>query len=149
MCINFRSIALLIGISFSGSINAGIYSDDLSRCLIESSTPSDKATLVKWMFTAMALHPDVASMSAVTPQQRDEANKDAARMFVNLMTETCLEQARKAIRYEGPVAVHQGFNAFGQVAGQELFANPEVAQGLTGLEKHMDLEKLESALGTP
>ncbi len=127
--------------------SAGVYSDDLSRCLVESSTPSDKAVLVKWMFTSMALHPDVSEMSAVTESQRDSANKAAAEMFVKLTTETCLTQAKSAIKYEGAVAIQQGFQVFGQVAGQELFANPNVAQGLSGLEKHFDSEKLANSLG--
>lgn len=128
---------------------AGIYSDDLSRCLVESSTTDDKSTLVKWMFTSMALHPDVANMSQITDEQRDAANKAAANMFVKLMTETCLDQAKKAIQYEGALAIQQGFTAFGQVAGQELFAHPDVAQALSGLERHLDGEALTEKLGLP
>jgi hypothetical protein len=36
---------------------------------------------------------------------------------------------------------------FGQVAGQELFANPNVAESLASFQKYMDNEKLSSALG--
>ncbi|MDX1592953.1 MAG: hypothetical protein R3298_01810 [Gammaproteobacteria bacterium] len=130
-----------------GQARAGIYSDDLSRCLVESSTQDDKIVLVKWMFTAMALHPDVASMASVTDAQRDVANAAAAAMFVRLMTETCREPARKAIRYEGALAVQQGFTVFGQVAGQELFANPAVARNLAGLDRHIDYDRLNRGLG--
>ncbi len=136
---------LLLGVS--AGVQAGIYSDDLSRCLVESSSANDKALLVKWMFTSMALHPDVAAMSNVTEAQRDEVNKAAAQMFMRLMTETCLVQSKKAIQYEGAAAVEQGFNAFGQVAGKELFAHPNVAQALAGLQTHLDTKKLETALG--
>ncbi len=142
---------LMIGVclAFSTLSHAGIYSDDLSRCLVESSTAADKSKLVKWMFTSMALHPDVTSMSSVTDLQRDASNRDAAEMFVKLMTEVCLTQAKKAIQFEGPLAIQQGFSVFGQVAGQELFTNPNVAQALAGLEKHMDNERLASSLGLP
>ena len=146
MSIHLKTTAFVIAISFTGMANAGMYSDDLSRCLVESSSPSDKTTLVKWMFTAMALHPDVAAMASVTPQQRDSANKAAADMFVKLVTETRLTQAKNAIKYEGPGAIQQGFNVFGQVAGKELFANPNVAQSLAGLQKHIDGEKLNAVL---
>lgn len=139
--------ALLALIGFSMGTQAGLYTDDLSRCLVESSTPHDKTLLVKWMFTSMALHPDVASMSNVTEAQRDAVNKATAEMFVRLMTDTCLAQSKKAIQYEGAVAVEQGFNVFGQVAGKELFAHPHVAQALTGLQAHIDPKKLENLLG--
>ncbi|MCF6253106.1 MAG: hypothetical protein L3J75_17835 [Methylococcaceae bacterium] len=142
---------LFVGIYITSSANsfAGIYSDDLSRCLVESSTPDDKTVLVKWMFTSMSLHPQVKSMSAVTPEDLEKSNKAVAEMFVNLLTVTCKAQAKKAINYEGGLAIQQGFNVFGQVAGKELFSNPEVAKGLSGLEKYMDTEKINSNLGLP
>ncbi|MBY0417860.1 MAG: hypothetical protein K2W88_07350, partial [Pararheinheimera sp.] len=68
-------------------------------------------------------------------------------MFMRLMTETCLVQSKKAIQYEGAAALEQGFNAFGQVAGKELFAHPNVAQALAGLQTHIDTKKLEAVLG--
>ncbi|MGM0564213.1 MAG: hypothetical protein ACQES2_07780 [Pseudomonadota bacterium] len=43
-------------------------------------------------------------MSKVTDEQRDAAKKNVADLFVKLMTKTCLEQAQKAIKYEGAVA---------------------------------------------
>jgi hypothetical protein len=147
MQINLKKWMSVVLLGFSVSSQAGLYSDDLSRCLVESSTENDKTLLVRWMFTSMALHPDVASMSNVTEAQRDTVNKAAAEMFVRLMTETCVTQAKKAIQYEGAAAVEQGFNAFGQVAGKELFANPNVAQALAGLHKHIDTKKLETVLG--
>jgi hypothetical protein len=138
---------LLALIGFSMGSQAGVYSDDLSRCLVESSTSNDKTLLVKWMFTSMALHPDVASMSNVTEAQREAVNKATAEMFVRLMTETCLAQSKKAIQYEGAAAVEQGFNVFGQVAGKELFAHPHVEQALSGLQNHFDPKKLEILMG--
>jgi hypothetical protein len=32
---------------------AGIYTDDLSRCLVEKTTTEDKTTLVQWMLKIM------------------------------------------------------------------------------------------------
>ncbi|MBU1437558.1 MAG: hypothetical protein KJ930_12490 [Gammaproteobacteria bacterium] len=144
-----RKAACIVVFGFSSLSQAGVYSDDLSRCLVESSTPADKSVLVKWMFTSMALHPDVAEMSKVSEVQRGESNKAAADMFTKLMTQTCVEQAKKAIKYEGPAAIQQGFTIFGQVAGQELFANPNVAKALAGLGEHIDIDKLSSVLGLP
>ena len=144
-----RNAVCLSAFAVSNLSQAGVYSDDLSRCLVESSTPTDKSVLVKWMFTSMALHPDVAAMAKVSEAQRLESSKAAADMFTKLMTQTCLDQAKKAIKYEGAVAIQQGFAVFGQVAGQELFANPNVATALAGLGEHIDNDKLSSTLGLP
>ena len=129
--------------------NAGTYTDDLSRCLVESSTSADKAVLVKWMFTSIALHPDVAAMANVSAEQRKASDKATAEMIVRLMSVTCQEQAKKAIKYEGSSAIEQGFQVFGQVAGKELFADPNVAQALGALEQHVDAKKLAKALDLP
>ncbi len=147
MQMNLKKWTLMALLGISVVAQAGTYSDDLSRCLVESSTPQDKSLLVKWMFTSMALHPDIASMANVTQAQRDTANKDAAEMFSRLMTVTCLEQSKKAIQFEGAAAIEQGFNAFGQVAGRELFAHPNVGQALSALQDHIDMKKLNSKLG--
>jgi hypothetical protein len=132
---------------FSSSVNAGVYSDDLSRCLVESSTSSDKLSLVKWMFTAMSLHPAVKSMASVSAKQLDNSNKEAADLFVKLLTVTCKDPAIKAIKYEGEVAIQSSFSVFGRVAAKELFSNPDVAAGMAGLEKYMDAEKIKESLG--
>ena len=111
-------VSIIAGIifSFSSRSNAGIYSDDLARCLVESSTPSDKIILVKWMFTPMSLHPAVKSIASVSDEQVDKSNKEAADTIVKLITETCKDQTVKAIKYEGEAAIRSSFNVFGNVA---------------------------------
>lgn len=138
----FNTLLLSSSLLFFGHAHAGVYSDDLSRCLVDSSTSADKSVLVQWMFTAMALHPDAVKMSSVTKEQRTAANKAMAEMMVRLMTETCLSETQKAIQYEGPMALQQGFNTFGQVAGMELFSHPTVAQSLAEISEYLDEEKL-------
>ncbi|MDX1458783.1 MAG: hypothetical protein R3276_14425 [Marinobacter sp.] len=145
----FTSVTLALVLGTSLPATAGLYSDDLSRCLVESASQQDKDALVKWMFTSISLHPVVAGLSNLSEADRDASNRDAANMFVRLMSQDCLEEARKAVKYEGPIAIQQGFELFGQVAGQELFAHPNVAAALAGLEQHMDSDKLAKALGLP
>jgi len=129
------------------SMNAGVYSDDLTRCLVESSSPSDKLDLVKWMFTAMSDHPAVKPMANITDAQRDAANKSAAELILKLLTRTCKEQSIKSIKYEGQAAFQTSFRIFGQVAAKELFSHPDVNAGLSGFTKYLDTEKLNETLG--
>lgn len=144
----FRVLAVLTAMTLWGSAHAGVYSDDLAKCLVESSSPDDRITLVRWMFTAAASHPAVASISTVKPAQLDQANKSLAELFTRLLTESCKEKAQKAMAYEGMVTLQTSFAVLGQVAGQELFASPEVQKSMSGLEKYLDTKKLE-ALKTP
>lgn len=129
------------------SVQAGVYTDDLSRCLVESSSQQDKLALVRWMFSAMSLHPHVEPFANITAEQREQFDKGMANVFTRLMTQTCLQQTRKAVQYEGAIAIQSSFKILGQVAARELFAHPRVAAGLAGLEKHVDSQKLQDAIG--
>lgn len=140
------ALCLPLCLSLGFTAQAGVYTDDLARCLVESSSSQDKTTLVKWMFTAMARHPDVREMSAVTSAHQAQNDQAVAALFMRLMTENCRQQSKKAVQYEGSAAIEQGFNVLGQVAGKELFANPDVNKALAGLEQHMDAAKLQQVL---
>src|SRR5262245_28047493 len=99
--------------------------------------------LVKWLFTAASVHPAISSLSAVTPADREAANEAIGTLFVKLLTESCKDQAKTALKFEGPATLQLSFQVLGQVAGAELFSHPQVAEGMAGLEKHVDPKKLE------
>ena len=94
----------------------------------------------------MALHPQVKDLAAISEERRTEVTKNTAALFQTLLTKTCREQARRAMKDEGPGTLETSFSALGQVAGTELFANPAVAAGLNGLLTYLDSESLSKAL---
>ena len=63
---------------------------------------------------------------------------------MKLLTETCLDTSKKAIKYEGPAAIQLSFQVRGQVASMEIFSNPNVAGAVAGLEKYTDKKRLEA-----
>ncbi len=147
-----KTLTLLVALFALQSLTAqeayaGPYADELSKCLVESTSTRDRTDLVRWMFTAAALHPAVKPISNVTDEQVDDANKVIADLVTELLTESCRTETEKALQYEGASTLETSFMILGQVAGQELFASPEVAAGLAGLEKHLDEEKLGSLKG--
>jgi hypothetical protein len=140
-------VASVIGLmAYSLTANAGLYTDDLSRCMVEKTSKEDRAALVRWMFVAAAAHPAVAPIAKVSTEQQDGANKAIGELFTRLLTGSCKEKAKSAIAYEGGAAIQMSFQVLGQVAGAELFQSPEVARVMAGLEKHVDKKKLD-ALG--
>jgi hypothetical protein len=132
----------------SQSAFAGVYTDDLSKCLVSKTTPDQKAVLVNWMFSAMSLNPSVAKFVSIPDTKRKEFNVNMANLFESLMTVTCKQEMRLAVKYEGNGAVEAGFNVLGQVAGRELFSNPEVAKGMSELDKYIDKGKLKAAMSS-
>lgn len=143
----FTPILAILLIQISPAF-AGSYTDDLTKCIVESTTTEDRTEFVKWVFSAVSLHPAVKSITSVSEAQLEEANKKTAKLFMRLLTDSCMQKAEKAIKYEGQIALQSSFQILGQIAGQELFSSPEVTAAMESLAKHIDIEKIESLLGT-
>lgn len=139
--ISLAAAALLVSVSTASW--AGPFADDLSKCMITATTPADRAALVRWMFTAGAAHPDLASIVKVTAEQVEASNKAVGELTMKLVTEACREQAKKAIQLEDPNTFQTAFQALGQVAGTELYSNPGVTAAMSGLQKYIDPVKLQ------
>lgn len=146
--LKIKKIMLVAALLISGTAHAGAYSDSLSMCLVGKSTMDDHVVLVRWMFVAMSRHPAVATLATLTDAQVDKANQQMAELFTRLMTETCRDQAKLALKNEGSLAVQQSFEKLGQQAGAELFINPNVAKSMSGITKYLDTKKLD-ALKSP
>jgi hypothetical protein len=125
---------------------AGPYGDDMAKCLVKSASPTDRNSFLKWLFTSIALHPDVQSMVTISAEQRDEMNKNAGALFMRLLTESCRTETQQAIRYEGPATLQYAFQVFGQAAVGDLLANPIVAEGMKGLNKYLDEQKFKAMM---
>jgi hypothetical protein len=126
---------------------AGPFADDMAKCLVRSATTADKTVLVQWMFSFMALHPDVKQLAAVSDAQRAGLNKQMADMMVALLTERCVNETREALKNEGKGVIESSFGLLGQVAAQELFGNPAVVAGLSDFGKALDANKLKAVFG--
>ena len=133
----------------AGPAHAGVYGDDLGKCLVESSSAQDKQQLMQWIFFAIALNPGITPYATITPEQRASADKGMARLFEKLVGDTCAKQASAALKYEGPSAFGDSFELLGQVAGRELFASPEVAAGTAAFTQQLDIPALQAKLGLP
>lgn len=136
------ALGVLSGLMLSQSAFAGLYADDLSKCLVASTTQQDRMALVRWLFSAASLHPAVKSIVTVSEKQLDESTKQTAQLFMRLLTVSCKPQAEKALQYEGPVTIELSFRVLGQVAGRELFTSPEVAVAMSKLQKYVDQKKI-------
>jgi hypothetical protein len=116
----------------------------MGKCLVKASSPEDRAVFIKWLFSSISLHPDVASMTMITAQQREDINKRTAALLQKLLTELCRSETQQAIRYEGPATLQYAFQIFGQAAAGDLFANPNVAAGMKDVTKYIDQDKIKA-----
>ena len=138
----FKSL-LILALPVSLAAHASPYADELGKCLVDATTKEDRTALVRWMFAAAAAHPAVAAIANVSPKVMEDANATTGALITRLLTESCKDQAKKALNYEGPLTLQLSFQVLGQVAATELFTSPQVKQAMSGLQKTVDKKKLE------
>ncbi len=119
---------------------AGVYSDDLGKCLVAAATDADRTAMARWLFVELARSLAVASMSSVTSEAREAIEKDFAAMVQRLSLHSCREQLVTGLKYEGPAVLSTSFNLWGQVAGAQLFRDPQTAAGLANFGKYFDAQ---------
>lgn len=137
---------LLLALGTSTPSLAGPYADAIGQCFANSTTGKDRIELARWVFASMALHPDVVSSSAITPQNREAINQSTGALFNRLLAESCSKEVKDAFKFEGQTALKTAFESLGKLAMQELMSNPAVGAGFSGFEKYVDMKKLKKAL---
>ncbi|EZQ02395.1 signal peptide protein [Acinetobacter sp. Ver3] len=139
--------ALIMGVStFS---NAGAAVDQLSDCLVKSTTAADKTTVLQWTYSALSTHPDLKGFSNVSAEQRTALDQKLAQVLQRVIVEQCSTQTKAVIQAEGIQAVGESFQALGRSAGEEIIKNPEVNNQLKGVVRYIDLNKLVATFLTP
>ena len=129
--------------------NAGQTVNQLSECLVKSTTAADKTTVLQWTFTALAQHPDLKKFSNVSTEQKTALDKNLAQTLQRILTEQCSTQAQAVIKTEGLQAVGESFQELGSITGEEILKTPEIKQQLNGVVKYIDLNKLVVTFLTP
>lgn len=128
---------------------AGPTVEQLSDCLVKSTTAADKTTVLQWTFVALSSHPDLKSLSQVTPEQKQALDQKLATVLQRILVEQCSTQAKAVIQTEGLQAVGESFQELGQITGEEILKNPEVKGQLQGVLRYVDLNKLVMTFLTP
>ena len=146
-CLRALNTGLLLGLlALSPAAPAGEFADKLSNCLLTATTEEDKLSLVRWMFSAMALHPGIEEIAEVPLSVRERANREMAELLVDLLSIRCYSERQLALQNEGTLALQASFSTLGQIAATNLFSDANVAAGLASLETYISAEDLERRL---
>ena len=119
--------AALAALAVPASASAGVYTNELGRCMLNAVSPEDKAVVMRAIFAAVSANPVVKSMSSVTPEQQDATSRAMVELMQRLMLKDCRKEAVVAIKNEGALAFTGSFELLGQIAGSELFSDSQVA----------------------
>lgn len=128
---------------------AGPTVDQLSNCLVKSTTAADKTTVLQWTFVALSAHPELTKFSNVNEEQRTQLDKNLAQVLQRILVDQCSGQTKAVIAAEGVQAVGDSFQELGQITGEEILKNPEVNNQLKGVLRYVDLNKLVTTFLTP
>jgi hypothetical protein len=134
----------LAAILLSPSARAGAFTDDLTKCIVKSTSDDDKVALMQWVFMALAAHPSMKKFTNVTPDDQTEIDKRTGALFIRLVTSDCRKEAVAALKYEGSDAFKASFSALGEIAMQGLMANPQVMQSMDQLDPYIDKDKMQA-----
>lgn len=143
--------AVMAGIVLMSSqiSTASVAGDQLSDCLVKSTTATDKTAVLQWTFSALSTHPDLKALSNVTDAQRAQLDQNFAKVLQRVIVEQCAAQTKAVIQADGLQAVGDSFQALGRTTGEEIIQNPEVKQQLKGVIRYVDLNKLVTTFLTP
>lgn len=142
-----RFLALVLAsicISLPGAGKAEAYSEGLSKCIIKNTSTADRQDLVRWIFVAMARHPDLVAYASIKPSENAEITKATARLFERLMTVDCRSETIEVLRNEGLKGIEKGFGFLGETAMYELMGNSKVNEALGELDKQLDQSKFDA-----
>lgn len=143
---------LFIGATLLGASQialAGPTVDQLSNCLMKSTTATDKTVVLQWTFVALGNHPDLKAFNNVTATQKEALDKNLATVLQRILVEQCSAQTKAVIQTEGLQAVGDSFQELGSITGEEILKTPEIKQQLNGVLKYVDLNKLVTTFLTP
>lgn len=122
--------------------HAGVYTDDMAKCLVRSTTMADQNTLIAWIYAAISANPNLKAYSRLTESDQQQILKRGGELYERLLTVDCRKESVAAIKYEGASAFQGAFSVLGQVAMRNAMSDPQVAAALD-MSKYLDMKKLE------
>jgi len=114
-------------------------------CLVENLNGKEKKLLAKWIFFAIAAHPEIQSFSKITATDVTENDKYIGGLVTRLLADDCPVEM-KAAYLINPQAIEQAFELVGQVAMQELMTNQAVTSSISSYINYTDQEKINNIL---
>lgn len=124
--------------------------ESVQTCLTDNTNGKDRKLLARWIFLAMAAHPNLKTLSAASAQEREDTSRGFAELVTRLMTVDCKGQMQAVIADGGNDAtagLKVAFTHLGQVAMQELMGDKDVDAATSQFAKFLDEAKLQAALG--
>jgi hypothetical protein len=122
--------------------------DALRTCVTDNTSGKDRKDLAKWVFFAMATHPEIRQYAdAKVAAAADESSQTLAALVTRLLTDSCANEFRGVIKTgQGSQALRLAFETLGQLAMQELMADKTVRDAMGSFAHYVDQARLNGLL---
>ena len=126
------SLFLIFAVIFSNKVSAGPFTDNLTRCIVVSTSDDDYKKLVNWIFRVVSEHPHIKSNvgDVYSKIQKIKADVNLAEIFTKLLTRRCKTEAIQAFKYEQDIALFESFKMLGEISMQKLMEDPAVSKSV-------------------
>lgn len=128
--------------------HAGEAGEALSKCLSESTTQHDRRALVRWIFSAIAVHPDLKEFTTIDSARREQIESESVAVFERLIIEDCTAQTRLALMQEGTEGFQTAFKTLGELAMGGVVEDTQVQASMAQLGERIDEQRILRALLT-
>jgi hypothetical protein len=119
----------------------------LGNCLAENTTGRERKELAKWIFFAMAAHPEIKGRISIAGNDAEDSSKSVALIIMRLLTESCLKETRAAVHGNSARSLEVAFEVLGRLAMMELMADEATMKAIGRWAEFMDSKRLAAALG--
>src|SRR5262245_26345443 len=87
------AIAIVLVFYLAGHAQA--QSDILGTCVTDNASGRDRKDLAKWIFLAMAAHPEIKQYATgISPATVEQLNRTMAALVTRLLTDSCANETR-------------------------------------------------------
>ena len=120
----------------------------LRTCFADRTSSADRQDLARWMFLAIAVHPELKHLaSADVPTALDDSSRAMAALVTRLLTDSCATATKAALQEgAGWQSVEVAFQGLGQLAVQELLADRSVQNAMLGFVQYLDQKRIGDVL---
>jgi hypothetical protein len=139
------AVAFILFFSLVGTIHA--QEDALAKCLADNTTGKDRKDLARWIFVAMAAHPEMRDLASPTEVVADRASETVGKLVTRLVTENCPEETKAVVKgADSSTAMRHAFERLGRLAVLEIMSNPDVVSAVSKFERYVDRDRLAAVL---
>ena len=120
----------------------------LKTCVTDNTSGKDRKDLAKWVFFAMAAHPEMKEYTdPKVAAALDESSQKLAALVTRLLTESCVNEVRAVMKTgQGSQALTFAFESLGKLAMQELMTDKTVQNTMGLFQHYVDQKRLNEVL---